>query len=185
VLDQAPMSDQEGIAVTQDTATKYNLKTLSDLAKVSDQLLLGGPPECATRETCLLGLEHKYNMKFKSGKSDCPGGFCKFSEGALRYKALLKNDIQVSVVFTTDGIIAKQHLVVLQDDKGLFPPDHAVPVVRTDFLNKAGGDFTSLVNKISAAITTEEITALNGKVDLDKDDPGDVAKEWLQGKGLL
>ena len=74
---------------------------------------------------------------------------------------------------------------VLQDDKGLFPPDHAVPVVRTDFLNKAGGDFTSLVNKISAAITTEAITALNGKVDLDKDDPADVAKQWLQDKGLL
>jgi glycine betaine/choline ABC-type transport system substrate-binding protein len=177
VLQPAPMSDQQAITVTQATAQKYNLKTLSDLSKVAPQLVFGGPPECENRLTCYKGLQKTYGIRFKQFKG--------LAQGAVKYQALLSNQIQVALSFSTDGIIAKQHLVVLQDDKKLFPPDQAVPVLRTEFLSSAGPDFQSTVDKVSATITTEEITALNAKVDIDNQDPEDVAKEFAQQKGLV
>jgi osmoprotectant transport system substrate-binding protein len=176
-LDQAPMADQNSLTVTQATASKYSLKTISDLAKVSNQLVFGGPPECRERDTCYKGLQETYNAKFKSFES--------LNQGSIKYRALLNNQIQVALSFTTDGIIAKEKLVLLEDDKGLFPADHAVPVVRNDYLSKAGDEFKNLVNKVSAAITTEEITGLNAKVDLDQEDPDEVATQWVKDKGLL
>ena len=177
VLEQAPMSDQQAITVTQATARKYSLETLSDLAKVAPQLVFGGPPECEDRVTCYKGMQQTYGIKFKEFKG--------LAQGAVKYQALLSNQIQVALSFSTDGIIAKQNLVVLDDDKKLFPPDHAVPVARTDFLGNAGSDFQSTVNKVSATITTDEITGLNAKVDLDNEDPEDVAGQFAQQKGLV
>jgi osmoprotectant transport system substrate-binding protein len=177
VLDQAPMSDQQAITMTQANSTKYNAKTLSELAKPAPQLVFGGPPECKDRATCYKGLQQTYGIHFKSFKG--------LAQGSLKYQALLANQIQVALSFSTDGIIAKQNLVLLQDDKKLFPPDHAVPIARNDFLSKAGSDFQSAVNKISATITTQDITQLNAKVDIDNDDPDQVATQFVQSKGLV
>ena len=176
-LDQAPMSDQQAITVTQATASRYNLNTLSDLVQPAPQLVFGGPPECKDRATCYKGMQDTYGIRFKEFKG--------LAQGSIKYQALLSNQIQVALSFSTDGIIAKQNLKVLEDDKKLFPPDHAVPVVRNDFLNQAGSEFQSTVNKISAAITTEDITGLNAKVDLDNDDPDQVAKDYATQKGLV
>jgi glycine betaine/choline ABC-type transport system substrate-binding protein len=176
-LEQAPMEDKNALTVTQATADKYSLTTISDLAKVSDKLIMGGPPECKERATCFKGLQDAYGLQNLTFKS--------ISQGGLKYSALQNGDIQVALSFTTDGPIAKQNLVVLEDDKGVFPPDHAVPVVREQFLSSAGSEFEQAVNKLSAAITTEEITKLNAKVDLDKEEPADVAGQWLQEKGLV
>lgn len=177
VLDQAPMSDQQAITVTQATAQKYSLTTLSDLAKVAPQLIFGGPPECENRQTCYKGMQQTYGIKFKQFKG--------LAQGSIKYQALLSNQIQVALSFSTDGIIAKQKLVTLQDDKKLFPPDHAVPVVRSAFLSQAGSNFQSTVNKVSATITTEDITGLNGRVDIDHDDAAVVAKDFATQKGLV
>jgi osmoprotectant transport system substrate-binding protein len=176
-LQQAPMEDKNALSVTKQTAEKYNLTTISDLAKVPDKLVMGGPPECKDRATCYKGLQQAYGLPNLSFKS--------ISQGGLKYSALANGDIQVALSFTTDGPIAKQGLVVLEDDKGVFPPDHAVPVVRQAFLDSAGAEFEQAVNKLTAAITTEEITKLNAKVDLDKEEPADVAGEWLKEKGLV
>ena len=177
VLDPAPMSDQQGVAATKATAGKYSLKTLSDLGKVTTPLTFAGPPECKDRLTCFKGLQQTYgfqHVKFQAVGT--PG---------LRYQALQSGQIQVSLVFTTDGQIAKLGLALLDDNKKLFPPDHLVPLVKSDFLSKAGGDFTSTMNKVSAQITTADITALNAKVDIDKQDPDTVGKDYAQQKGLI
>jgi osmoprotectant transport system substrate-binding protein len=176
-LQQAPMEDKNALTVTKETADKYSLKTISDLAKVPDKLVMGGPPECKDRDTCYKGLQDAYGLQNLTFKS--------ISQGGLKYSALESGDIQVALSFTTDGPIAKQGLIILEDDKGVFPPDHAVPVVREQFLSSAGAEFEQAVNKLSAAITTEEITKLNAKVDLDKEEPADVAGQWLQEKGLV
>jgi osmoprotectant transport system substrate-binding protein len=176
-LDQAPMADQNALTVTQETASKHSLRTISDLAKVDNQLVFGGPPECRERDTCYKGLQETYGLSFKSFES--------LNQGSIKYRALLDDQIQVALSFTTDGIIAKENLLVLEDDKGLFPADHAIPVVRNDYLSKAGDEFRTLVNRVSAAITTEEITALNAKVDLDNEDADQVATQWVKDKGLL
>jgi glycine betaine/choline ABC-type transport system substrate-binding protein len=177
VLEQAPMSDQQAITMTQQGSSKYGVKTLSDLVRPAPQLTFGAPPECKDRATCYKGMQDTYGINFKSFKG--------LTQGSLKYQALLSNQIQVALSFSTDGIIAKQNLVVLQDDKGLFPPDHAVPVVRNDFLSKAGSDFRTTVNKVSATITTEDITALNAKVDIDNQDPDQVARDFAQSKDLV
>jgi osmoprotectant transport system substrate-binding protein len=176
-LDQAPMADQNALTVTQATASKYNMKTISAMSKVSPQLVFGGPPECRERDTCYKGLQEVYGVKFKSFES--------LNQGAIKYRALLNNQIQVALSFTTDGIIAKEKLVLLQDDKALFPADHAIPVVRNDYLSKAGDEFRTVVNKVSGMVTTEEITALNAKVDIDTQDADEVATQWLKDKGLV
>jgi osmoprotectant transport system substrate-binding protein len=176
-LDQAPMADQNALTVTQATSSKYNMKTISEMSKVSPQLVFGGPPECRERDTCYKGLQAVYGVKFKSFES--------LNQGAIKYRALLNNQIQVALSFTTDGIIAKEKLVLLQDDKSLFPADHAIPVVRNDYLSKAGDEFRTVVNKVSGMVTTEEITALNAKVDIDTEDPDTVATQWLKDKGLV
>ena len=176
-LQQAPMSDQNALTVTRRTADKHGIKAISDMVRVADQLVMGGPPECEQRVTCLKGVQETYGFKFKD--------FRPIAQGALKYQALLKDQIQVALSFTTDGIIAKENLLVVEDDKNVFPPDHAVPVVRDDFLAKAGGGFTDTVNNVTAKITTEEITKLNARVDLDREDPEDVAGEWLKAQGLL
>jgi osmoprotectant transport system substrate-binding protein len=139
--------------------------------------VFGGPPECKDRATCLKGFEDAYSATFKSFKA--------IAQGALKYQALLGGDIQVALSFTTDGIIAKENLKILTDPKGIFPPDHAVPVLRNDLVQQGGAELTDLINKVSAKITTEEITALNAKVDLDKEDPEDVATQWLKDQGLV
>ena len=176
-LDQAPMSDQQAITMTQQGSTKYNVKTLSDLAKPAPQLVFGGPPECKDRATCYKGMQDTYGIHFKSFKG--------LAQGSLKYQALLANQIQVALSFSTDGIIAKQNLVTLQDDKKLFPPDHAVPIASNDFVSKAGSDFQSTVNRISATITTDDVTQLNAKVDIDNQDPDQVATQFAQSKGLV
>jgi osmoprotectant transport system substrate-binding protein len=177
-LQQAPMSDQNAFTVTQQTSQQRNLRSLADLTpNVAGQLVLGGPPECEQRVTCLKGVEQAYNTRFKD--------FRPIAQGALKYQALLNDDIQVALSFTTDGIIAKQKLVVLEDPKGVFPPDHAVPVLRNDLIQQGGQELQDLINKVSAKITTEEITALNAKVDLEREDPDAVATEWLKAQGLV
>ena len=175
-LDPAPMSDQNAFSVTKATADKYGT-SLEQVATKAGELTVGGPPECEQRITCLKGVEQTYNAKFKD--------FRPIAQGALKYQALLKGDIQIALSFTTDGIIAKEGLVLLEDPKGVFPPDNLIPVVRNDLLQQGGDEFTKTVNDLSAKITTEEITKLNAKVDLDREDPEDVATEWLKGQGLI
>jgi glycine betaine/choline ABC-type transport system substrate-binding protein len=175
-LEQAPMSDSNAFTVTQQTSTSQGIKSLADLPGKAQNIVLGGPPECAQRVTCLKGVESAYGVKFKSFKP--------IAQGGLKYQALKDNEIQMALSFTTDGAIAQQKLVILEDPKTVFPEDHAVPVVRDDFLAKAGDEFQTTVNGISAKITTDEIAKLNAKVDLDKDDPKDVATEWLKAQGL-
>ena len=169
------MSDQNAFSVTKATADKYG-DSLDTVAPEAGELVLGGLPECEQRVTCLKGVEQAYNSKFKD--------FRPIAQGALKYQALLKGDIQVALSFTTDGIIAKEGLVILKDPKGVFPPDNAIPVVRNDLLQQGGDEFTKTVNDLSAKITTEEITKLNAMVDIDRQDPEEVATQWLQQQGL-
>jgi osmoprotectant transport system substrate-binding protein len=178
VLEQAPASDQQAITMTRATADRHGTRTLSDLAAVAGQLVFGAPPECfQNRRTCYKGMQETYGIDFKAIRP--------IPNASTRYQALLGDQIQANLSFSTDGIIARQGLVVVQDDKRLFPPDHVVPIARNDFLGRAGGELRSTVRKISAAITTDDLTALNAKVDLDQEDPGRVAAAWLREKNLL
>lgn len=178
VLDYAPAIDTNGFVVTKETAGKYKAARLSDLTAVAGQLVLGAPPECPDRPFCIPGLRQVYGISFKDFKALDAGG-------PLTVAALEGRQVDVALLFTTDAVIAAKGLVLLQDDKRLQLADNIAPVVRDDLLAKVPADFRSLIDGVTAKITTEEITGLNRKVGLDKQDPKAVAGDWLRQKGFV
>ena len=175
VLDVSPAADQNAFAVTKATADQYSLKTLSDLAKVAKDLTLGGPPECPERPFCIPGLKETYGIEFADFRSLDAGG-------PKTKEALEAGDIDVGLVFSSDGAVVAKNFVVLEDDKGLQTADNIVPIVRTDVLDDT---IESLLNEISAALTTETLQDLNKRADIDKEDPDALAEEWLRDNGFL
>jgi osmoprotectant transport system substrate-binding protein len=178
VLDYAPADDTNGYVVTKATADRYRLAKLSDLAAVSGQMVLGGPPECPDRPFCLPGLQEVYGIRFKDFKALDAGG-------PLTVAALEGNQIDVAVMFTTDAAIAARGLVLLADDKHLQLADNVTPVVREDLLARAGDDLRTTLNGVSAKLTTADLTNLNKQVGIDRKEPRDVAAAWLKEQGLV
>ncbi|HET7487392.1 MAG TPA: ABC transporter substrate-binding protein [Acidimicrobiales bacterium] len=174
VLDASAATDADAIAVTKDFATKNGLTTISDLAKVKTALTLGGPAECETRSTCKLGLEQVYGLKLKFKPLD--------ADGPLTRAALDKGDIQLARVFTADADLKTKGYVVLEDDKHFQQAGNIVPVIRTDKLDDQA---KALINKVSAALTTDALIDLNKMVQVDKEDPQAAAEMFLKSHGLL
>jgi osmoprotectant transport system substrate-binding protein len=174
-LDPAPALDANAFAVTKATADKYHLTKLSDLKAVSAQLKLGAPAECANRPYCALGLKNTYGITFKEL---VPLGF-----DSPEVKTALKNgNVDVAEVGTTDGTLESLGFVVLEDDKHLQLADVLTPIIRTKALT---GEIKTTLNKVSAAMTTSELAALDKRADVDKEDPETVAHSWLTSKGFV
>ena len=175
-LPPTPFVSSNEVAVTKATADKLSLKTISDLEGKSQDLTLYGSPECRQRLDCLLGLEQVYGLKFK-----------KFVpvDIALRHEVLKKGQADVSIVFTTDPQNKREGFVLLEDDKGMFPPYNSTLVVRNDVLEKAGPDFAKTVDMVSKGLTDEVMQELNARVDLDKETPEAVAGAYLEESGLV
>ena len=177
-LDPADATDQNGFVVSKDTATKYNLKKLSDLAAVGNQLVLGGPPECPQRPFCQIGLKDTYGITFKDFKPLDAGG-------PLTVAALDGKQIDVGLLFTSDPSITAKGFVLLEDDKHLQLADNIVPVALKSLLDKDNGDIKKLLNQISAKLSQSELGDLNKQVSIDKKDSKEVAAAWLKKQGLI
>jgi glycine betaine/choline ABC-type transport system substrate-binding protein/ABC-type proline/glycine betaine transport system permease subunit len=176
-FDPTPFTDSNGFAMTQQAAQKAGgVTTLSDLAGKASSLTLAGPPECAQRLDCKLGLEKVYKLKFKTFKS---------IDLAKRHEVLKNGQADVSLVFTTDGQIKADNLVLLKDDKSLFPPYNASLIAKTSVVGAAGPDFQKTIDAVSKGLTTEVMQELNSRVDLDKQTPAKVASEYLKEAGYL
>ncbi|MGH7757592.1 MAG: glycine betaine ABC transporter substrate-binding protein, partial [Vulcanimicrobiaceae bacterium] len=174
-LEPAPMNDTQALATTQAVAAKYHLRTLSDLAAAAPQLRLGAIPEFTKRADGLPGLQKRYGgFHFKS---------IKLFDIGLRYKALETGAVDVVVAFGTDGQIAADHLVVLIDDKHLFPIYQVAPVVRDDTLTKYPIIVPTL-NGLAPLLTDDVMRSLNYQVDGKKRSTADVAREFLSAHKL-
>lgn len=179
VLTYSPAVDTNVFVVTKTTATKYSLANVSDLAKQSggktlaSTFVFGAPPDCATNKFCEKGLKDTYGIVFKQVKSLDFGG-------PSTVAALKAGGVQVGELFST--AIYEPTFTVLVDDKNLQPADNIVPVIRNAV---ATDEVKSLLNAVSAKLTTDGILALNKKVDIDREDPAAVAKAFLQSQGLL
>jgi osmoprotectant transport system substrate-binding protein len=180
LLGYTPGQDQDGFAVTQETADAKSLTDLSSLGPVSGQLIAGVAPACVTNPLCIPGLKKTYGIEFKQVKTLAP---CS-PDGVT---SLVNKVIQVYQVCTTQPGVVQFSLVVLADDKRLQPAQNVGPVVRDDYLAKlADADaFKVLLNRVSAGIDTATLLALGVKIDVDKQDIDKVAKEYLQGRGLI
>src|SRR3954470_818123 len=171
-----PFTSSNEVAVTAETAKKYSLVNISDLSKVADQLTLYGTPECRKRMDCLLGLQEVYGLKFKKFTPVDP---------AQRHEVLESGRADVSIVFTTDPQIKRNKEVLLKDDKGMFPPYNPTLLMKTETADKAGADLPKVIDQIQKPLTDNAMQELDARVDLDKKEPAEVAKEYLNETGLV
>ena len=167
VLEMSPATDEDTIVVTKATADKYSLKSLGDLK--DKNLVAGGSSEFKVRSAGLKGLKEKYGVEFKEYKTLDAGG-------PLSIKALLDNQIQVTNLFTTQSVIKDEGLVQLDDPENILPPNNIVPLIRTDHKSD---DIVATLNAVDAKLTTEALTDLVKRIDVNKESADAVAKDWL------
>lgn len=178
VLEPAPAQNKNGIVVTAALADDLGLEKVSDLAGESQDLVFGGPPECPIRPRCFIGLKEVYGLEFAEFKALDVGG-------RLTVEALDGGEIDVALLFTTDGFIPARGFVLLEDDMGLQPAENIIPVVRQEILDAYGSDFEDLINEVSDKITTEELTEMNRRFGQDAIAADVIAREWLEANGFI
>ncbi len=174
-LEPSPMNNTQALAMTKESSDKLGIKTISDFVAKAGQLTMVGPPEFEVREDGLPGIKAKYgNFDLKEYKA---------VDAGLRYKALTDGEADVTVAFSTDGEISAFNLVVLQDDKQLFPPYQVAPVVREETL-KANPKIADALNAVAPKLTDATMQKLNYEVSGKKREPAEVAKEFMDQSGL-
>jgi osmoprotectant transport system substrate-binding protein len=173
----APAQDANAIVVTAATAAKYHLRSIADLAK-APPLVFGGPPECAQRADCLLGLKRTYGLRFADFAQTDAGG-------PLTIQALVSGQIGVGLLFTTNPAIKRQKLVILADNRDLQPAENITPVIRRATVDRFGPRLLAALDAVSARLTTPALRILNARMELDGQDPRKVADEWLQAQALI
>jgi osmoprotectant transport system substrate-binding protein len=175
-FEPTPFTSSNEVAVTKETAEENNLTTISDLESVAGEFTLYGSPECRQRLDCLLGLQEVYGLEFQRFVP---------VDIALRHEVLTKGQADVSIVFTTDPQIQREEFVLLEDDKGMFPPYNSTLVMRNELAEQGGAGLEELVGQVNEGLTAEAMQELNARVDLDKKTPEEVAGEYLSETGLV
>lgn len=171
MLNSAPGSDSQGIAIRTSIAKKYDIRTISDLQKKADQIRFVSQGQFNKREDGLPGLERVYGkFHFKNEKIYDP---------SLKYKVLLKDEGDVTPASTTEGQLATTQFITLKDNKHFWPAYNLVPLVRKETLNKYPR-IKSILNTIDKELTTRELTLLNKKVDIDGESYQSVAQKWIE-----
>ena len=172
VLDKSTAEDKNSMVVTKDTAAKFSLKSIADLAAHQADITVAAPPEFQSRQQGLVGLKSEYSFT--------PANFLPL-KGAAVVNALLNNQAQAANIFSTDPSISTNGFVTLEDPKLLFGSDNVVPLLRKDKVNDT---ITAALNAVSAKIDTATLTDLVKQVDVDKMDASAVAKDFLTKNGL-
>jgi glycine betaine/choline ABC-type transport system substrate-binding protein len=174
-LPPTPFENTYRLGMTKDGAAKIGNPTkISDLAGHDQDLSITGFPECKQRQDCLLGVEDTYGLKFK-----------KFVTSEQKYQVLDSGDADVAFIFTTDGDLASGKYVVLDDDKKFFPPYNVTFNIRNEALKTIGPDGQKVIENIQKPLTEKVMQELNARVDVDKQKPEEVAKEYLQSAGFI
>ena len=175
MLDPTPFFNSDAMGVTVKFAKDNNLTTIADLKKLGANFTWGAPPEARERFEGLKGLREVYGlteMKFKP-----------LTIG-LQYKALDSGDVQGADVFTTDGQLSGDKYAVLEDPKKVFGFQNVAPVVKESVLQREGPAFAETLNAVSKKLTLEAMRKMNAAVDIDKQDPAQVAGQFLEANGL-
>ena len=171
-----PMAYQNtyALAVKRSYAEEHGLKTISDLQKVVNTATAGFSLEFNDRSDGNKGLQSLYGLNFQVVTM----------EPSLRYEAIDQGNVDVIDVFSTDPEIITHDLVMLEDDRGLFPPYQGAPLLRADTLKKYP-ELAPVLNKLAGMITTDEMLKMNYEVDVDGKTANEVAVTYLKSKGLL
>ena len=176
-LEPAGAEDANAYAVTKQYAQQNHLTTLSDLGKLGKPVALAANSDCPDRADCAKGLASVYGIKLSKVE---PLGF----DSPDTKNALKKGEVQVGQVATSDGSLDGLGLVILQDDKNWQNAENLVPVVNAKWL-KANPKAQAALDKLSGVLTTADLTALNAKVDGERQQASTVAQDYLKSKGLI
>ena len=163
------------IAVSKKFADENNLKTISDLAKVKDKIKAGFTREFNDREDGYLGLKKLYQFEIPNIKE---------FEPKLRYVAVQSGDINLVDAYSTDPELAQYNMVILKDDKHLFPPYQGSPMMREETLKKYP-KLKKILEKLSGKISDEEMSTMNYRVSVKGEKAEDVAREYLRNAGII
>ena len=177
MLDPAEASAQNAFFVTQDYADKNSLTTLTDLGALGEPVKLAAAPDCEGRADCEKGLREVYKIDISEV---VPLGYAT----AQTFDAVLNGEVELGQTGTTDGTLADQGLVLLEDDKGIQPAQNLIPAVNSEFLD-AHPELADTLNPLMQTLTTDDLVGLNAQVSVERQKPEDVAKSYLEDKGLL
>ena len=171
-----PMAYQNtyAVAVPKKIAQEYGLKTISDLKKVEGQLKAGFTLEFNDREDGNKGLQKVYGLNLQVSTM----------EPALRYQAIQSGDIQITDAYSTDAELARYDLVVLEDDKQLFPPYQGAPLMKTALLEKHP-ELEAVLNKLAGKITADQMSQMNYQVGVEGKSASQVARDFLIQEGII
>jgi osmoprotectant transport system substrate-binding protein len=171
-----PFTSSNEVGLLKKKADELGVTKISDLKGKAGSLTLYGSPECRTRRDCLLGLQQVYGLKFK-----------KFVpvDIAQRHAVLTNGQADVSIVFTTDPQIKRDDEVLLEDDKGMFPPYNSTFLMKTSVAQKAGPDLPKVIDAVNKNLTADVMQELNARVDIDKDTPQQAAQAYLKQFKLI
>jgi osmoprotectant transport system substrate-binding protein len=174
VLDQAPATDQDSYNVTKAFSEANGVTSLADLKNVTTPITLGGNSELATRPYGPEGLASVYGVDV---------GFTPIEDsgGPLTLKALVDNQVQMVNIFSADPNIAANDLVTLEDPEGLFLASHVVPLVS----DKVDDEIADIIDTVSAALTAEDLVALNALSVNEQESADQIAADWLAEKSLF
>lgn len=167
-------NDTFTLTIKNDKAEELNINSYSDLASKSENLKFGAEYDFYEREDGYKGLEKVYGFKFKD-KVELDIG--------LKYDAIASDNVDVINAFSTDAMLKKYDLKVLEDDKNFFPSYYATTLVREETL-EAYPELEEVLNKLEGMISNEEMIQMNYAVEIEKKDPKEVAKTFLISKGL-
>jgi osmoprotectant transport system substrate-binding protein len=162
--------DTNSFVVTSDS-------DLTSLADLTDETVLGAPQDCEENPFCLPGLERVYGV-------DLSGGFVPLDGGPLVAAALDAGEIEVGVIFSTSGLLAGGDYTTLEDPDGLAAADNLIPVATAELAEAGGTDLAELIDEISAAITTEDLVAMNERFDIEAEDADVIATDFIAEAGL-
>jgi glycine betaine/choline ABC-type transport system substrate-binding protein len=177
VFARTPFEDANAVGILPERAAQVgNPKKISDLAAQNGKLTIAASAECFQRTDCARGLEQVYGLKFKR---EIP------IDVALRHEVVESGRADITIPFTTDGRIAQNKMIILEDDKNLFPPYNVHFVIRADAARRLGPNAQRVIEKVDDQLTNEVMTELNSRVDLDKQEPQDVARSYLEAYGYL
>ncbi len=178
LLPYADFNNNFCIVVRKDAADEYGLETISDLEEAAPNLVFASYSEFENRADARPNVEKNY-PGFKNFKDTVI-----VNDLGLRYKSLAEGEAQVGVGFLTDGQLASDELVTLEDTKNIWPLYYPAPVVSSEFL-KQNPDAKETINAVTETLDAETMQRLNGQVDLEKEDPEEVAQQHLEEEGLL
>ncbi|MCI2416738.1 ABC transporter substrate-binding protein [Saccharopolyspora sp. K220] len=170
LLEQSPAEDSDVLTVTSATAGT-GVRSMSDLGPRCGEFVLGAPAEWKSRWEAKIAQD--YGCRFKEIRS--------VEAGNITISALTSNQIQVANLFTTSSQIAANNLVKLDDPKNMFPAQNVVPLIHKGKLNPQQ---VEVLNRVSRALDTDKLTELNRRLEVDKANPADVAKDFVTSVGL-